>query len=147
MCRLLAARFVRTEPRPCQLFLPSYYDIYLLILGTYLLILRHISPHTSIYMSSYYSSYILIILYISSHTVVYVSSYNCVFLHTTVYVSSYPLFNMSSYTTVYMCHHTTVLRPHTTVCVLILLYVCPPTTLYLSSYYCLCPHTTVCESS
>ena len=43
--------------------------------------------------------------------------------------------------------------PHTTICVLILPYVCPhasimcpdsPIMLYVSSYFCMCPHTPMC---
>jgi hypothetical protein len=30
------------------------------------------------------------------------------------------------------------------ICVLILLYMCPHTTVYVSSYYYMCPHTTIC---
>ncbi len=45
--------------------------------------------------------------------------------------------------------------PHTTICVLMLLYVCPRTTVYVSSYYYICvpiplymcPHTTIYVSS
>jgi len=79
------------------------------------------------------------------HTPIYVSSYYiCVLI--LLYMCSKPTIYVSSY------HY---MRPHTTICVLILLdvssycYMCPHTAicvlilLYVSSYYYVCPHTTV----
>jgi hypothetical protein len=37
--------------------------------------------------------------------------------------------------------------PHSTTCVLILLYMFAPTTIYVSAYYCMCPHTAMYVSS
>ncbi len=34
-------------------------------------------------------------------------------------------------------------KSHATICVLILLYMCPQTTRYASSFYLMCPHTTI----
>ena len=64
---------------------------------------------------------------------------SCMCPHTTIYVSSYYCVLIL----LYMCPHTTVssyycMCPHTTICVLILLYLCPHTTISVSSNYYIC---------
>jgi hypothetical protein len=76
-------------------------------------------PHTTIYVSSYYSTCVLILLYICPHTAIYVSSYYSVCVLILLYVSAY----------YYVC----VLIPQYVsasyfICVLVLPYTCPHTT-------------------
>jgi hypothetical protein len=122
-------------------------------------ILLYMCPETAIYVSSHYcyrrwwssgqSNRWCIVLYMCPHTTVYVSSYYSICVLILPYVSS----RVSSCN--YMC-------PHATTCVLILLrvlrllYMCPLTTLYMSSYcytssvrilLYVCPHTTIYVSS
>jgi hypothetical protein len=101
-------------------------------------------PHTTIYVSSYFN--------MRPHTTTFVSSYYYICPHTTICVLI--LLRMCPHTTIYA-------HSHTTICVLILLYMCliilfvrllmyiliplymrPQATIYVSSYYYICPHTT-----
>jgi hypothetical protein len=94
----------------------------------------YMCPRTTVYMCPDTTRYVIVALQersaVPPHTTIYVSSYYCIYLchHTT---------------TVYMCPHTTryvsvalqersAVPPHTT----ILLCMCPRTTIYVSSYYC-----------
>ena len=90
------------------------------------------------------------------HTTIYVPSY----IYMSSYLSSYKLLTlqlqehicvlMYIYVLIllYICPHTTIcvsscvliyMCPHSTSCVLILLYMCPHTTIYVSSCYDMCP--------
>ena len=88
-------------------------------------------PHTTTYVSSYCYICVLILLHMCAHTAIYVSSYYC----TCVFML------------LYMCLHTSrvMLRTHgprtrasaydTNTSSHILLYMCPHTTISVSSYY------------
>jgi hypothetical protein len=86
------------------------------------------SPHTAIYVPSYY--YISIRLVLLS-----------------LYVSPYCYIYLSSYCYICVLILLDIHQPHTTIRVLILLYMCPHTAIYVSSYYYMCPHTTIYVSS
>ncbi len=92
---------------------------------------------------------VLILLYMCPHTAIYVSSYCCICAHTAIYVSSY------CYILLYMCPHAVwwgegskpcdkyvliLLNVSACcyMCVLILLYTCPHTAIYVSSYCYIC---------
>jgi hypothetical protein len=110
------------------------------------LIRLHLRPHTAIYVSSYCYIYVLILLHMCPHTAIYVSSYRSSLLplhmcpHTTTYVSSYCY--ICVLILLCMFPHTGVLayRGHRAksecdnTYVLILLYMCPHTATYVSSY-------------
>jgi hypothetical protein len=124
-----------------------------------MLILLHMCAHAAIYVSSYCSICVLILLYMCPHTTVYVCSYcsMCVLIlpymctHTAIYVSSTSTCVSShSYIRVLILLHmwrrcrAPITAAYTylassyyyTSIALILLYVCPHTTLYLASSYC-----------
>ena len=67
--------------------------------------------------------------------------YICVILsnicpHTTMYVSSYRhMWAFTSLSRAWLCRPHITMCPHITICVLILLYMCPDTIIYASSYY------------
>ena len=89
-----------------------------------------------------------------AHSTIHLSSYECP--HPAMYLAcSYYYLYVSSYCCIcvlillHMCPHTTVsVSSYCCICVLMLLYMCPHTAMYLvSSYYCMCPHTTASVSS
>ena len=71
------------------------------------LILLHVCPHTTTYVSLYYCICVLILLHMFPHTTTCVSSYYCICVLILLYVSLY--------------HY---------ICALVLLHVCPHTTTY-----------------
>jgi hypothetical protein len=98
---------------------------------------RYICPHTSIYLPSYLYMCVLIPLYMSPHTSLYMSAYFYICVLTPLYISLYirpHILHMSSYTPLSRCprsthvliytslHMSSHICPHTTTCVLILLY-------------------------
>jgi hypothetical protein len=122
-------------------------------------------PHTTKYVSLYYYICVLILLYMCPHTLtaivnhrshtIYVLSYYCIYPHTTIYVSSYSQGDSESPHSYYICVLILLyMCPHTTICVLILLYMCPHTlraivnhrihTIYVFSYNCICVLILLC---
>ena len=90
-------------------------------------------PHTSIYLAIYVSAYYYNSIYSASAA-----------------GSSAPLLSKGFWwlCTVYMCPHTTIcvlmllfVSSYYYICVLIRLHMCPHTTIYVSSYYYMCPNT------
>ena len=128
-------------------------------------ILLHMCPHTATHVSSYCYICVLILIYMCPRTTTYVvlQAREAPSPHTTAYMSSSIYSSMRTYMSSY-CY----------ICVLILLYMCPHTTtyvsscaaeehgsmfsevvaiipllqrIYVSSYYHMCPHTTIYVSS
>ena len=127
----------------------------------------YMCPHTSIYVSAYLYICVLIPLYMCPHPSIYVSSFLCMCPHTTARVnptSFLPNRSSASSTNrprsqatahslrLYMCPHTSIyVSSYLDICVLIPLYVCPHTSIYVSPYLYICvlklvhvsPHTSI----
>ena len=91
-------------------------------------------PHTDRFVSAYYYICVLMLLYMCSYATVHVSSYyyvcphTAMCPHTAISVSLYYLVHLPSY----YCISVLILVVYT--CVLILLYLCPHSPIYVSSY-------------
>ena len=107
------------------------------------------------YVSSYPYMCVLILLYMCAQLAeerrrraVLKSATNYIRLRILLYLCPHTTMCVSSYILPYVRPHTITSVPsYYYMCVLILLYMCPRTAicvlilLYVSSYYCLCPHT------
>jgi hypothetical protein len=138
------------------IYVSSYHCICVLILllrrlGPFLLVspqvFSYYYTYTTIYVSSYHYKCVLVPLYMCPHATVNVSSYHyiCVLILLLRRLGPFLLVSPQVFLYYYICvlillymcpHHTTIyVSSYHYMCVLMLLYV--------SSYYCMCPHTTL----
>jgi hypothetical protein len=95
-------------------------------------------PHATVYVSSYYCICVLILLYMCPHATVYVSSYYCICVLILLYMCPHALLTLVSSV---LKNIVGLLQEFDAVHVPIevrSLYMCPYTTIYVSSYYYIC---------